>query len=104
MNPIPALEVVGYQFTLDDDLIYFTLAPGREVDPAAVRPLFDELKAHKQEAIDYLQRVRIDVKDDPEYQAFMRNNDTTTQGIPGYLHRLEWEALGRQPVGVSPQI
>ena len=104
MNPIPELEAAGYQFSLHGDSLRYGLTPGREVDPAAIRPLFDELKVYKQEAIDYLRRVRIDVKDDPEYQLFVSNNDTTTKGTPGYIHRIEWEALGRRPVGVPPQL
>ncbi len=55
MNPIIELESAGYRFTLGgDQQIRYTLAPGKEVDPATVRPLLEQLKENKQDALAYL--------------------------------------------------
>jgi hypothetical protein len=56
MNLILELEHVGYQFTTDGDQIRYSLAPGNEVDPSIVKPLLAELKAHKQDALEYLRQ------------------------------------------------
>ena len=56
MNPILDLERAGYQFTLDGDSIRYTLLPGREVDPATVKPLLEQLKKHKPDAIAFLRQ------------------------------------------------
>jgi hypothetical protein len=56
MNIVSELEHAGYQFTIYGDQIRYALAPGREPDPATVRPLLQALKEHKAEAITFLRQ------------------------------------------------
>lgn len=54
MRALTELERLGYTFTLDNNTIRYRLA-GTHPDPEIVQPLLAELKAHKPEAISFLQ-------------------------------------------------
>jgi hypothetical protein len=56
MNTILELECAGYTFNLDGDQIRYTLAPGCEVNQVTVRPLLEELRVHKADAITFLRQ------------------------------------------------
>ncbi len=57
MDAIGRLENIGYRFTLDGDQIHYTLAPGHgQPDSVIVKPLLEELRTHKQEAITFLRQ------------------------------------------------
>ncbi|MGD0620907.1 MAG: hypothetical protein ABSA82_00325 [Thermacetogeniaceae bacterium] len=56
MNAVLELERAGYSLTIDGDQIRYALAPGREVDAATVKPMLEELRAHKQDALVYLRQ------------------------------------------------
>jgi hypothetical protein len=54
MQAIDSLKNQGYNLSVDhDDLFIKYTGPGHP-DPATVRPLLDDLRAHKQEAISFL--------------------------------------------------
>ena len=59
MKLIADLEALGYVFELQDGQVHYTHA-GRAPDPAAVRPLLEELRQRKAEALEYLRQPRAD--------------------------------------------
>jgi hypothetical protein len=51
---IRELETAGYTFTVEGDNIRYALAPGRKIDPNTSRPILEQLKQRKPEALAYL--------------------------------------------------
>lgn len=58
MNPLISIQAAGYSATLEGDNIRLRFVGEGEPDAATVRPLLDELRAWKSEAITYLQALK----------------------------------------------
>ena len=56
MQAIQQLRDLGYTITTNGDKINATYTGQGHPDPATVRPLLDELRAHKAEAVDFLRQ------------------------------------------------
>jgi len=69
MLAIQELEKHGYRFEVLDNSIKFKYSRNDDPDPAIVRPLLEELKTRKEEAIYYLQGRKRDNVIDPEVAA-----------------------------------
>jgi len=54
MQAVRELERLGFRFTIAGEKLRYQYAGEGQPDPAKVRPLLEELKANKQEAIAYL--------------------------------------------------
>lgn len=65
MHLLRQLEKIGYQATLDGDNVRLTWRGMGKPDPAIVRPLLEELKRRKEEAIRWL----VSQQQEPDYEA-----------------------------------
>jgi hypothetical protein len=54
MEPLLKLQTLGYQFKIEGENIRYKLVANKTPDLALVNSLLDELKARKQEALEYL--------------------------------------------------
>jgi len=71
MEAVQKLEKLGYNFEVVSSNIKFKHIGSSQPNPAQVKPLLEELKAHKPEALVYLQpRAAGETGQDPYMQLF----------------------------------